>query len=139
MTIKLPKGYKPSSKEKFMNENQLEYFRLKLEDLKEEILKRTNKNLEVVKNSTVEQSAPSDEGDKANNEISRQMNLKMADKQRKLLKRVEAALSRIEKGTYGYCIKTGEQIPIERLDAKPDATMTVEAQTESDKNTDRKI
>ncbi|XSG82825.1 MAG: RNA polymerase-binding protein DksA [Methyloligella sp. ZOD6] len=122
---KLPKDYRPTEDEPFMNERQRAYFREKLENWREEILRSTKETLEHLQNES-EQHA--DIADRASSESERAFELRARDRQRKLIAKIDAALERIEDGTYGYCEETGEPISLKRLDARPIATLSVEAQ-----------
>ncbi|GAB4276357.1 MAG: RNA polymerase-binding protein DksA [Pararhodobacter sp.] len=121
----LPDDYKPAEDEPFMNERQLEYFRRKLLAWKEEILEDSKETLAELANST--RNLP-DMADRASEEIDRALELRTRDRQRKLVAKIDAALRRIENGEFGYCEVTGEPISLKRLDARPIATMTLEAQ-----------
>jgi DnaK suppressor protein len=117
--------YRPSEEEAFMNERQREYFRLKLLDWKEDILRESRETLEHLQDEN--QNHP-DLVDRASSETDRAIELRARDRQRKLIAKIDAALQRIEDGTYGYCEETGEPIGLKRLDARPIATLSVEAQ-----------
>src|SRR5690606_38197945 len=117
--------YKPSEKEPFMNPRQREYFRRKLENWKEEILRESRETLE---NLQEESQNHSDMADRASSESDRALELRTRDRQRKLIPKIDAALKRIEDGTYGYCEETGDPIGLARLDARPIATLSLEAQ-----------
>jgi len=121
----LPDDYKPAEGEPFMNERQLEYFRRKLLAWKEEILEDSKETLADLANST--RNLP-DIADRASEETDRALELRTRDRQRKLVSKIDAALRRIENGEFGYCEMTGEPISLRRLDARPIATMTLEAQ-----------
>ncbi len=123
--IFLPEDYRPAEDEPFMNERQLEYFRRKLIAWKEEILAGSRETLEGLQESA--RNIP-DVADRASEETNRAIELRTRDRQRKLVQKIDAALRRIEEGEYGYCIVTGEPISLKRLDARPIATMTLEAQ-----------
>ncbi|EYD74472.1 C4-type zinc finger protein, DksA/TraR family [Rubellimicrobium mesophilum DSM 19309] len=123
--IFLPEDYRPAEDEPFMNERQLEYFRRKLLAWKGEILKESLDTIEGMKDST--RNIP-DIADRASEETDRALELRTRDRQRKLVSKIDAALRRIEEGEYGYCEITGEPISLKRLDARPIATMTLEAQ-----------
>jgi DnaK suppressor protein len=123
--IFLPEDYRPAEDEPFMNERQLEYFRRKLHAWKAEILKESLDTIEGMKDST--RNIP-DIADRASEETDRALELRTRDRQRKLVSKIDAALRRIEEGEYGYCEITGEPISLKRLDARPIATMTLEAQ-----------
>lgn len=121
----LPDDYRPAEDEPFMNERQLEYFRRKLIAWKEEILEQSAETLEGLQESA--RNVP-DLADRASEETDRALELRTRDRQRKLVAKIDAALRRIENGEYGYCEVTGERISLKRLDARPIATMTLEAQ-----------
>lgn len=123
--VVLPQGYRPSDKEPFMNEQQRLYFRNKLIAWKEDIIRQTRETLEGM-TSTSEHHA--DIADRATSETDRALELRARDRQRKLVSKINAALSRIEDGTYGYCEETGEPIGLRRLEARPIATLSLEAQ-----------
>jgi DnaK suppressor protein len=117
--------YRPTSDEPFMNPRQRDYFRQKLERWKEEILRESRETLENLQEES--QNHP-DMADRASSESDRALELRTRDRQRKLISKIDAALKRIEDGTYGYCEETGEPIGIARLDARPIATLSLEAQ-----------
>ncbi|KFL28763.1 RNA polymerase-binding protein DksA [Paradevosia shaoguanensis] len=117
--------YRPSQDEPFMNPRQREYFRRKLENWKEEILRESRETLENLQEEN--QNHP-DMADRASSESDRALELRTRDRQRKLISKIDAALKRIEDGTYGYCEETGDPIGIARLDARPIATLSLEAQ-----------
>lgn len=120
----LPDGYRPSEDEPFMNERQRIYFRKKLMDWKDEILHSTNVTLEHLQDS---EQHP-DIADRASSETDRALELRERDRQRKLIGKIDAALARIEDGSYGYCEETGDPISLRRLEARPIATLSLEAQ-----------
>ena len=122
---KLPKNYKPTQKEKFMNAKMKEYFRQKLINWKNELLKESSQTLN---NLQSENEAKPDITDRASEEIDRSFELRTRDRERKLINKIEAALLRIEDGSYGYCDETGDPISIKRLEARPVATLSLEAQ-----------
>ncbi len=122
---KLSKNYKPTQKEKFMNAKMKEYFRQKLENWKNELLKESSQTLN---NLQTENEAKPDLTDRASEEIDRTFELRTRDRERKLINKIDAALRRIEDGTYGYCEETGEPIGLKRLEARPVATLSLEAQ-----------
>ena len=128
---KIPKNYKPTKKEKFMNAKMKEYFRLILVSWKDELLKESSQTLDNLQN--VENSAKPDLTDRASEEIDRTFELRTRDRERKLINKIEAALKRIEDGTYGYCDETGEPISLKRLQARPVATLSLEAQENHEK------
>ncbi len=121
----LPDDYRPAENEPFMNERQLEYFRRKLLSWKQELLSDSKETLEGLQGGA--RNIP-DIADRASEESDRAVELRTRDRQRKLVGKIEAALRRIETGEYGYCEVTGEPISLKRLDARPIATMTLEAQ-----------
>ena len=121
----LPEDYKPAEDEPFMNERQLEYFRRKLLKWKSELLAGSRETIEALQDGT---RAIPDVADRASEETDRALELRTRDRQRKLVAKIDAALRRIEEGEFGYCEKTGEPISLKRLDARPIATMTLEAQ-----------
>jgi DnaK suppressor protein len=118
-------GYKPSDREPFMNERQREYFRKKLIRWKEEILEESRETLDALQ---ADSHNHPDYADRASSETDRSIELRARDRQRKLICKIDAALRRIDDGTYGYCEETGEPISIRRLDARPIATLSIEAQ-----------
>ena len=118
-------GYRPSEREPFMNERQRDYFRNKLLGWKEEILAESRETLETLQ--TESHNHP-DYADRASSETDRSIELRARDRQRKLISKIDAALKRIEDGTYGFCEETGEPISLKRLDARPIATLSIEAQ-----------
>jgi len=123
---KIPKNYKPTKKEKFMNAKMKEYFRQILMNWKNELLKESSNTLSNLQN--VENTAKSDLTDRASEEIDRSFELRTRDRERKLINKIDAALKRIEDGSYGYCEETGEPISLKRLQARPVATLSLEAQ-----------
>ena len=123
--IILDADYKPNDDEPFMNERQREYFRDKLVAWKEEILKEARETLQHLQDES--QNHP-DFADRASSETDRAIELRARDRQRKLISKIDAALTRIEDGSYGYCEETGEPISLKRLEARPIATLSIEAQ-----------
>ncbi|WP_097028861.1 RNA polymerase-binding protein DksA [Cereibacter ovatus] len=123
--IFLPDDYRPAENEPFMNERQLEYFRRKLINWKQELLDQSAETIEGLQESG--RNVP-DIADRASEETDRALELRTRDRQRKLVAKIDAALRRIENGEYGYCEVSGEPISLRRLDARPIATMTLEAQ-----------
>lgn len=119
------KEYRPSDDEPFMNERQQEYFRQKLFAWKEEILEESRSTIASLQQDTV---AEADLADRATSETDRALELRTRDRQRKLIAKIDAALRRIEDGSYGYCEETGEPIALSRLEARPIATLSLEAQ-----------
>ena len=131
MATDLPNGYRPSDDEPFMNERQREYFRRKLVSWKEDILRESR---ETIQNLQTEPTPNADLADRASTEAERQLELRTRDRQRKLISKIDAALRRIDEGEYGFCEVTGEPISLARLEARPVATMTVEAQERHERN-----
>jgi DnaK suppressor protein len=121
----LPEDYRPAEDEPFMNDRQLEYFRRKLITWKNELLSQSAETIDNLQESA--RNVP-DIADRASEETDRALELRTRDRQRKLVSKIDAALRRIENGEYGYCEMTGEPISLKRLDARPIATMTLEAQ-----------
>ena len=119
------KNYRPSDKEPFMNERQREYFRAKLLAWREDILKEAKETLQHLQEEN--QNHP-DIADRASSETDRAIELRARDRQRKLIAKIEAAIQRIDDGSYGYCEETGEPIALKRLEARPIATLSIEAQ-----------
>jgi DnaK suppressor protein len=117
--------YRPSDEEPFMNERQREYFRQRLLGWKEDILREAR---ETVQHLQTENENHPDHADRASSETDRAIELRARDRQRKLISKIDAALGRIEEGTYGFCEETGEPISIRRLEARPIATLSVDAQ-----------
>ncbi len=129
--IFLPEDYRPAEDEPFMNERQVEYFRRKLTVWKEDILKGSQETLADLANSS--RNIP-DVADRASEETDRALELRTRDRQRKLISKIDAALRRIDNGEFGYCEVTGERISLKRLDARPIATMTLQAQQAHERN-----
>lgn len=121
----LDDDYRPAEDEPFMNDRQLEYFRRKLINWKAELLEDSRDTIEGMKDAT--RNIP-DIADRASEETDRALELRTRDRQRKLVAKIESALRRIDEGEYGYCEITGEPISLKRLDARPIATMSLEAQ-----------
>lgn len=119
------KQYRPSPKEPFMNDRQREYFRQKLLNWREDILKEAKETLQHLQDEN--QNHP-DLADRASSETDRSIELRARDRQRKLIAKIDAAIKRIDDGSYGYCEETGEPISIRRLEARPIATLSLEAQ-----------
>ena len=124
MATKLPKNYSPSIDEKFMNAKQKEFFRIKLNDWKSEIHKESKETVENLQDS----NSPADISDRATQESEKALELRTRDRQRKLIGKIDEAISRIDNGTYGYCEVTGEPIGLARLEARPVTTLSIEAQ-----------
>jgi DnaK suppressor protein len=123
--VDLPEGYRPSADEEFMNPLQLEFFRRRLLAWKKQILSESETTLAVLQNEPLREP---DLNDRASSETDWSIELRTRDRQRKLISKIDAALHRIDDGEYGYCEVTGEPISLGRLEARPIATMTVEAQ-----------
>jgi DnaK suppressor protein len=124
-TDTLDADYRPSEDEPFMNERQRDYFRRKLLAWKNDILREARETLVVLQNEN--ENLP-DLADRASSETDRAIELRARDRQRKLIAKIDSALSRLDDGTYGYCEETGEPISLKRLDARPIATFSIEAQ-----------
>jgi DnaK suppressor protein len=121
----LPPNYRPSEDEPFMNPRQREYFRQKLLRWREELLKESSETLQHLQEESLQEA---DMTDRASLETDRSIELRTRDRERKLIAKIDAALRRIDDGTYGYCEETAEPISVRRLDARPIATLSVEAQ-----------
>jgi DnaK suppressor protein len=124
-SLNIPDDYVPAEDEPFMNERQLEYFRRKLIAWKEDLIEGSKVTISGLQNNT--RNIP-DITDRASEETDRALELRARDRQRKLVSKIDAALRRIDEGEYGYCEVTGAPISLKRLDARPIATMTLEAQ-----------
>ena len=129
--IMIDEGYRPSDEEPFMNERQREYFRRKLIRWKHEILKEAQETLAALQS---ENENHPDLADRASSETDRAIELRARDRQRKLIAKIDSAMARIEEGTYGYCEETGEPISLKRLEARPIATLSLEAQERHERN-----
>ena len=125
VTVTLPPDYKPKAKEEFMNELQQEYFRQKLLKWRDELLTEAN---ETRNNLQEESMGQPDIADRASAETDRSLELRTRDRARKLISKIDEALERLENGSYGYCEETDEPIGLKRLEARPIATLSVEAQ-----------
>ena len=121
----LPDDYTPAEDEPFMNDRQLEYFRRKLIAWKNDLLEDSKDTIEGLQGNA--RNIP-DMADRASEETDRALELRTRDRQRKLVSKIDAAIRRIDEGEYGYCEVTGDPISLKRLDARPIATMTLEAQ-----------
>ena len=121
----LPDDYRPAEDEPFMNERQLEYFRRKLLNWKQDLLADSRDTIEALQDNT--RNIP-DVADRASEETDRALELRTRDRQRKLVSKIDSAIRRIEEGEYGYCNVTGDPISLKRLNARPIATMSLEAQ-----------
>ena len=124
-SIILPPDYKPSADEEYMNDMQLEYFRQKLLDWKKSLVEQSQDTLEDLRQGGLNQP---DDVDRASLEADKSLDLRTKDRARKLISKINEALERIEDGSYGYCEETGEPIGLERLEARPIATLSIEAQ-----------
>ena len=129
--IMIDEGYRPSDEEPFMNERQREYFRRKLIRWKHEILKEAQETLVALQS---ENENHPDLADRASSETDRAIELRARDRQRKLIAKIDSALARIEEGTYGYCEETGAPYSLKRLEARPIATLSLEAQERHERN-----
>ena len=129
--IFIDEGYRPSDDEPFMNDRQREYFRRKLIKWKGDILREAQETLATLQS---ENENHPDLADRASSETDRAIELRARDRQRKLIAKIDSALSRIEDGSYGYCEDTGEPISLKRLEARPIATLSLEAQEQHERN-----
>ncbi|HEX8164919.1 MAG TPA: RNA polymerase-binding protein DksA [Beijerinckiaceae bacterium] len=129
--VKVDEAYRPSDAEPFMNDRQREYFRRKLMNWKNEILREAQETLVALQ--TESENHP-DLADRASSETDRAIELRARDRQRKLIAKINAAIARIDDGSYGYCEVTGDPISLRRLEARPIATMSIEAQEWHEKN-----
>jgi len=125
MSVTLPPDYRPSDDEDFMNDLQREYFRRKLLKWRGELIKEAEETLEHLQEGGLQEP---DLADRASAEMDRALELRTRDRARKLIAKIDAALGRVEDGSYGYCEVTHEPISLRRLEARPIATMTLEAQ-----------
>ena len=124
-SIILPPDYKPSAEEEYMCDKHLEYFRQKLLNWRTELVKESSDTLQDLKETNLNEP---DLNDRASNEADQYLELRTRDRMRKLIKKINQALDRIENGTYGYCEETGEPIGLGRLEARPVTTLCIEAQ-----------
>ena len=125
MPTRLPKNYRPSDKEPFMNAKQREYFRERLQRWRNELLHDTSQTLQNLQEDSLQSP---DLADRASAETDRAIELRTRDRERKLIQKIDEALERIKDGEYGYCEETGEPIGLRRLEARPIATLSLEAQ-----------
>lgn len=129
--INIPENYKPSEEEEYMSPLQLAYFRRKLLNWKDELIAGSNDTMKsLIAETEGVYSIAGDDVDKANDEALKQLELRVRDREAKVMLKIDAALKRIDDGSFGYCEVTGDPIGLKRLEAKPIATMTVEAQEE---------
>lgn len=124
--VKLPDNYRPTLKEGYMNDKQLVYFKKKLLDWRAELMDESQETLNHLRD--VSNQDVGDEVDRASRESDHTLELRTRDRYRKLQKKIDQALQRIDEGAYGYCVDTGEEIGVRRLDVRPVATLTIEAQ-----------
>ncbi len=125
MGVVLAPDYRPTESEQFMNERQREYFRQRLLKWKDEIIRESK---ETLQNLALDSAPHADLADRASTEAERAMELRARDRQRKLISKIDSALRRIDDGTYGFCEETGDPITLRRLEARPIATLSIEAQ-----------
>ena len=123
--VNIPRGYRPKEREKFMNPVMREYFRRKLLRWKEELLEESNETIQHLKQESLHEA---DLSDRATLEADRSLELRTRDRERKLISKIDSALKRIEDGSYGFCEETSEPISLRRLEARPIATLSIEAQ-----------
>jgi len=126
MAVELPPDYRPSPDEEYMNPMQLEYFRRKLLAWRDELMQEAQETLDNLRDESYQEVG--DEADRASRESEHGLELRTRDRYRKLLRKIEQALERIDDGSYGYCEDTGEPIGIKRLEARPIATLSIDAQ-----------
>ena len=130
MSPLLPPDYRPSDDEKFMNPMQREYFRQKLMNWRSQLLRATGETLVSLQEESL---AEPDMADRATLETDRSLELRTRDRQRKLISKIDSALRRIDEGTYGYCEETDNPISLRRLEARPIATLSIEAQEQHER------
>ena len=123
--VAVPNGYRPREVEKFMNPVMQEYFRQKLLHWKSELVRESSETIQHLQEESLHEA---DIADRASAETDRSLELRTRDRERKLISKIDAALSRIEEGSYGYCDETMEPISLQRLEARPIATLSIEAQ-----------
>ena len=123
--IELPNGYKPTVKEEYMSPRQLEYFRRKLSKWREDLVEESRQTIESLRDEVRDVG---DEAERATRETENSLELRTRDRYRKLIAKIDKALKRIEEGRYGYCEETDEEIGLERLEARPIATLSLDAQ-----------
>lgn len=125
MALTIPPDYKPTDKEEFMNPLQIEYFRKRLIDWRDQLLKESNGTISTLRENTF---SAADATDRASVESNRALELRTRDRARKLINKINEAMRRIEDGSYGYCEETAQPIGVRRLEARPIATLSIEAQ-----------
>lgn len=125
MIVELPKGYKPSEKEEYMSAEQLEYYRRKLVEWREDLIEESQATIDNLRGEVRDVG---DEAERASRETENSLELRTRDRYRKLLGKIDEALGRIDDGSYGYCEETGEEIGLARLEARPIATLCLDAQ-----------
>ncbi|MEH6632630.1 MAG: RNA polymerase-binding protein DksA [Halopseudomonas aestusnigri] len=130
MTIPLPLDYRPKEGEEFMNPVMQEFFKQKLLAWREELLAESSATLQTLQNETLQEP---DLADRASSETERALELRTRDRERKLIGKIDEALRRIDENEYGFCEITGDPINIKRLEARPIATMTLEAQEQHER------
>jgi len=123
--VKTPNGYTPSTKEEYMNSKQLEYFRIKLVNWRDELVEESR---ETISNLQGEVRDVGDEAERATRETENSLELRTRDRYRKLINKINKTLDRLDDGDYGYCEETGEEIGLKRLEARPIATLCLDAQ-----------
>jgi RNA polymerase-binding protein DksA len=121
----LPAGYKPSASEEYMNPLQLEYFRQKLISRREELVEESKQTIENLRDEVRDIG---DEAERASRETENALELRTRDRYRKLINKIESIIKRVDEGDYGYCVDTGEEIGLDRLEARPQAERTIDAQ-----------
>ena len=124
-TVKLPKGYTPSTKEEYMNPKQIEYYRQKLMTWRDDLVEESR---ETISNLQSEVRDVGDEAERATRETENSLELRTRDRYRKLINKINKTLARIDDGDYGYCEETGEEIGLQRLEERPIATLCLDAQ-----------
>jgi DnaK suppressor protein len=123
--IDLPKGYRPANNEEYMNPRHLAYFRNKLRDWRDQLVEESRQTMENLRDEVRDVG---DEAERATRETENSLELRTRDRYRKLISKIDKALRRIEEGRYGFCEETDEEIGLERLDARPIATLSLDAQ-----------
>ena len=126
MTVELPEHYQPSLEEEYMNPQQLEYFRRRLVAWREELMQEAQETLDNLRDQSYQEVG--DEADRASRESDHSLELRTRDRYRKLIYKIEGALAQIDEGSYGYCEDTGDMIGLKRLEARPIATLSIDAQ-----------